>query len=131
MEKRYSLENDQLEEAAIIFGENMATKKSDALMSKITDLHAFIFESWLSIFFYALFFIAVFSLEIFFLLTKSSTSDSLFEKMLYAEEMIGNQKLQTMIAHREEILRQDGLMGPRAEKIRKLVSDNNYMRKIG
>jgi len=44
--------------------------------------------------------------------------------------MIGNQKLQTMIARREEVLRQDGLMGPRAEKIRQLCSDRGYIHKI-
>jgi len=122
---------DSLAEEAVIYGQSMATKKSDALLSKVTDLHDFIGSSGLSMFFYGLFFIAVFSLEIFFLITKSSTADSLFEKMLYAEEKIGERRLQTLMTQREEILRQDGLLGSRAERIRQLADNQSYIRKIG
>lgn len=122
---------DSLSREAVLYGQKMATKRGDALMSKVTDLHDFIKGSKLSMFFYGLFFIAVFSLEIFFLITKSSTADSLFEKMLYAEEKVGEKRLQTLMAQREEILRQDGLMGPRAEKIRQLAKEKDSIRRIG
>jgi len=122
---------DSLGQEAILYGQKMATKKSNALLSKVTDLHDFILSNGLSMFFYGLFFIAVFSLEIFFLITKSSTADSLFEKMLYAEEKIGERRLQTILGQREEILRQDGLLGSRAERIRQLADNQNYIRKIG
>ena len=122
---------DSLGQEAILYGQKMATKKSNALLSKVTDLHDFILSSRLSIFFYGLFFVAVFSLEIFFLITKSSTADSLFDKMLYAEEKMGERRIQTLMAQRDEILRQDGLFGPRAERIRQLASEHENIRKIG
>lgn len=122
---------DSLAREAVLFGQKMATKRGNALMSKVTDLHDFIMGNGLSMFFYGLFFIAVFSLEIFFLITKSSTADSLFEKMLYAEEKVGERRLQTLMAQREEILRQDGLLGPRAERIRQLAYGHDNIRKIG
>jgi hypothetical protein len=131
METKLNSTRDSLAKEALLYGQKMATKRGDALMSKVTDLHDFILESGLSMFFYGLFFIAVFSLEIFFLITKSSTADSLFEKMLYSEELIGEQRLNTLMAHREEVLRQDGLLGPRAEKIRQLANNQDYIRKIG
>ncbi|MCS5488876.1 DUF4407 domain-containing protein [Algoriphagus limi] len=122
---------DSLGQEAIIYGQKMATKKSNALLSKVTDLHDFILSSGFSMFFYGLFFVAVFSLEIFFLITKSSTADSLFEKMLYAEEMVGEKRLQAITEQREEIQRQNGVMGTRAERVRQLSRDQNYLRKIG
>ncbi|MCH6198574.1 DUF4407 domain-containing protein [Aquiflexum sp. LQ15W] len=122
---------DSLGQEAILYGQKMATKKSNALLSKVTDLHDFILSSGLSMFFYGLFFVAVFSLEIFFLITKSSTADSLFDKMLYAEERMGERRLQTLMTQRDEILRQDGLFGPRAERIRQLASEHDNIRKIG
>ncbi len=122
---------DSLGQEAILYGQKMATRKSNALLSKVTDLHNFILSSGLSMFFYGLFFVAVFSLEIFFLITKSSTADSLFDKMLYEEEKIGERRLQTLMAQREEIIRQDGLLGPGAARIRQLASTHDNIRKIG
>jgi hypothetical protein len=115
---------ENINKDAISYGQKMATKNSNALLSKITDLHDFILSSGLSTFFYGLFFFAVFSLEIFFLITKSSTADSLFEKMLYAEEKVGERRLHTMMSQREEILRQNGLLGSRADRIRHIASTN-------
>lgn len=131
METKLNSTRDSLAKEAVNYGQKMAIKRGDALMSKVTDLHNFIMKSGISIFFYCLFFVAVFSLEIFFLITKSSTADSLFEKMLYAEEKVGERRLQTLMAQREEILRQDGLLGSRAEKIRQLSNDRDNIRKIG
>ena len=67
----------------------------------------------------------------FFLITKSSTADSLFDKMLYAEEKMGERRLESLMTQRDEILRQDGLLGPRAERIRHLTSMQGNIRKIG
>jgi hypothetical protein len=124
MEASLTSLKESVNQKAIEYGETMAIKNSNALLSKITDLHDFILSSGLSTFFYALFFLAVFSLEIFFLITKSSTADSLFEKMLYAEEKVGERRLQTMMSQREEILRQNGLLGSRADRIRHIASNN-------
>lgn len=131
METKLNSTSDSLAKEAVRYGQKMATKRGDALMSKVTDLHDYIMESGISMFFYGLFFVAVFSLEIFFLITKSSTADSLFEKLLFAEEKIGERRLQTLMAQREEIIRQDGLLGPRAEKIRQLAHESDNIRKIG
>ena len=124
MEANLDLTKKNLNKEAVLYGQKMADKNSNALLSKITDLHDFILSSGLSTFFYSLFFLAVFSLEIFFLITKSSTADSLFEKMLYAEEKVGERRLQTMMSQREEILRQNGLLGSRADRIRHIASNN-------
>jgi hypothetical protein len=131
LENEYSFRRDSLSNEANLHAEKIASKRSDALMSKVTDLHDFILSSNLSKFFYALFFIAVFSLEIFFLITKTSTADSLFEKMLYAEELMASQRLEQMIAQRAEILRQNGLLGHRAENLRQMARSSEHIRKIG
>jgi hypothetical protein len=131
MEANLDFLKDSLNQEAILYGQKMATKKSNALLSKVTDLHDFIMSNGLSMFFYGLFFLVVFSLEIFFLITKSSTADSLFDKMLYAEEKMGERRLQSLMTQRDEILRQDGLLGPRAERIRQMSSEHGNIRKIG
>lgn len=131
MEANLDFLKDSLNQEAILYGQKMATKKSNALLSRVTDLHDFIMSNGLSMFFYGLFFLVVFSLEIFFLITKSSTADSLFDKMLYAEEKMGERRLQSLMTQRDEILRQDGLLGPRAERIRQMSSEHGSIRKIG
>ena len=124
MEAYLKSQKDSLVKESVSFGKERAYTNSTALLSKITDLHEFILSSGLSTFFYTLFFLAVFSLEIFFLITKSSSADSLFEKMLYAEEKVGERRLQTMMSQRDEILRQNGLLGSRADRIRHIASNH-------
>jgi hypothetical protein len=127
----YLTEYQRLESVADSVALASIIKEKGAVLSKVKDLHYYAFSDWISAFYYMVICAFFFCLEFFPFQYKSKVSESLFEKMLYAEEMIGNQKLQSMIKHREEILRQDGLMGPRAEKIRHLAKDYDNVRKIG
>jgi len=106
-------------------------KENGAVLSKVKDLHYFAFSDWISAFYYMVICALFFCLEFFPFKYKAKTAETLFEKMLYAEEKIGERRLQALMAQREEILRQDGLLGPRAEKIRKLAAGQDYIRRIG
>ncbi|WP_439490543.1 DUF4407 domain-containing protein [Algoriphagus sp.] len=105
--------------------------EGSSVLSRVKDLHEFAFSHVINAFYYLAITAFFFCLEFFPFKYKSKVSESLFEKMLYAEELIGNQRLQTMMAHREETLRQDGLMGPRAEKVRQLNRIGDPLRRIG
>jgi hypothetical protein len=123
-QRRLNVAADSVAHAAII-------NEGSSVLSKVRDLHEFAFSGWINAIYYFAISAFFFCLEFFPFKYKSKVSESLFEKMLYSEELIGEQRLQTMMAHREEILRQDGLMGPRAERVRKLASENGPMLKIG
>ncbi|WP_162342684.1 DUF4407 domain-containing protein [Cyclobacterium salsum] len=104
--------------------------ENGAVLSKVKDLHYFAFSDWISAFYYLVICAFFFCLEFFPFQYKSKTSESLFEKMLFAEEKIGERRVQSLIARREEILCQDGFLGSRAERIRQLAEDRDYIRKI-
>lgn len=123
-QQRLNIVADSVAQATVI-------NKSSSVMSRVKDLHAVAFSHLVNAFYYMAITAFFFCLEFFPFKYKSKTAESLFEKMLYAEERIGERRLHTMVTHGDEILRQDGLMGPRAEKIRQLANDRDYIRKIG
>jgi hypothetical protein len=127
----YLAEHNRLDAEADSTARKSIIKENGAVLSKVKDLHYFAFSDWITAFYYLVICAFFFCLEFFPFKYKSKTAESLFERMLYAEEKIGERRLQTLMAQREEILRQDGLLGPRAEKIRQLASDREYIRKIG
>lgn len=124
-------EQSQLEATADSVANASILNEGSSVLSRVKDLHEFAFSHFINAFYYLAITAFFFCLEFFPFKYKSKVSESLFEKMLYSEELIGEQRLQTMLANREEILHQDGLMGPRAERIRRMASDQSYMRKIG
>jgi len=129
-DKSFLFEQSRLGATADSVANASILNESSSVMSKVKDLHSVAFSHIVNTFYYFAITAFFFCLEFFPFKYKSKVSESHFEKMLYAEEMVENQKIETMITHRQEILRQDGLMGPRAEKIRHLASDRNYIRKI-
>ncbi len=126
----YLAETQKLENEAKGHTDTTIIKEKGAILSQIRDLHHFAFSDFVSAIYYLVIFGFFFCLEFFPFKYKSKVSESLFEKMLYAEERLGNQRLEGMIAQREEILRQDGLLGHRAENLRRLADGQNYIRKI-
>ena len=119
LDAEYQLQYDLLKAEALKHGETQAKKRSDALLSQIEDLHEFAFSGWVSGTFYIIFLIFVFALESFFIIYKSFVSESLFEQLLESEESTGLRRLKSITDYREEILRQDRLLGPTAESVRK------------
>jgi hypothetical protein len=128
LDQAKAFELKRLKAEATTEADKKVVKRSDALMSKIIDLHEFVTSSWLSGAIYFVFFSFVFALEAFFIVYKSYVADSLFEKLLYAEEQLGADRLDTIKLHREEILRQDGLLGPKAERMRRLADADDLIR---
>ena len=124
-------EQSQLEATADSVANASILNEGSSVLSRIKDLHEFAFSHGINAFYYLAITAFFFCLEFFPFKYKSKVSESLFEKMLYSEELIGEQRLQTMMANREETLRQDGLVGPRAERIRQLASSHDNIRKIG
>jgi hypothetical protein len=131
LDASYLTELSRLETEADSVAKASILKENGAVLSKVKDLHYFAFSDGFSAFYYLVICAFFFCLEFFPFKYKSKTAESLFEKMLYAEEKVGERRLQTHMDGTEEILRQNGLLGPRAEKIRHLASGRNYIRKIG
>ncbi len=130
LDKLYLAEKEKLEKEAKDHSVATIIKEKGAILSQIRDLHHFAFSDFFSALYYVVIFGFFFCLEFFPFKYKSRVSESLFEKMLYAEELLGNQRLGSMIAERKEILRQDGLLGHRAENLRRLADGHNFIRKI-
>lgn len=131
LDEQYLNEKKKLDDEAIHYSESTIILEKGAILSQIRDLHHFAFSDWISLIYYFVIFGFFFCLEFFPFKYKSKVSESLFEKMLYAEELLGNQRLETIMGQRAEILRQDGLLGHRAQTIRQLAQEGGEMRKIG
>lgn len=124
-------EQKHLAATADSIAHNSIINEGSSVLSRIKDLHEFAFSNGINAFYYLAITAFFFCLEFFPFKYKSKVAESLFEKLLAAEELIGNQRLNTMMARREETLRQDGLMGSNAEMIRQLARNQEYIRKIG
>lgn len=131
LDQQYLDTKAKLETDAKTYAETTVIQEKGAILSKIRDLHYFVFGDIISFIYYVVIFGFFFCLEFFPFKYKSEVSESLFEKMLFAEELMGNQRLEQMMAQRAEILRQDGLLGHRAENIRQLARSSEHIRKIG
>lgn len=129
LQTAYRSEKDKLEIAAEQYGVEAIEKRSDALLSKVEDLHAFIMQSWYRIATYLLFMAFVFLLETTFIYYKSKVSETLFEQWLFAEEAYGSEKLKAYRARKEELSRQDGLLGYEADRVR-TIARSPSLRKI-
>lgn len=124
-------EQNRLEAEANSIADASIVNEQSSVISKVRDLHEFAFSGLVNFIYYFVVSAFFFCLEFFPFKYKSKTADSLFEKMLYAEEQVGERRLQTMMSQRDEIFRQDGLLGYRAERIRQLASNGNEFRRIG
>lgn len=131
LDKQYLEANEKLAFDAKQHAETAIIQEKGAVLSQIIDLHHFAFSGFLNAFYYLVIMGFFFCMEYFPFKYKSKVSESLFEKMLFAEELMGNQRLEQMMAQRAEILRQDGLLGTRAENLRQLAKSSEHLRKIG
>ncbi|GAB2478926.1 DUF4407 domain-containing protein [Algoriphagus taiwanensis] len=127
----FASEQTRLDSEADSVANKAVINEGSSLISKVRDLHEFAFSGLTNFFYYAAVTLFFFCLEFFPFKYKSKTAESLFEKMLHAEEKVGERRLHNLMARREEILRQNGLLGHRAEKIRQLASGYENIRKIG
>jgi len=131
IDELFASEQIRLDSEADSVANKAVINEGSSLISKVRDLHEFAFSGLTNFVYYAAVTLFFFCLEFFPFKYKSKTAESLFEKMVFAEEKVGERRLQTLMSQREEILRQDGLLGSRAEKIRQLANNQDYIRKIG
>jgi hypothetical protein len=124
-------EQSRLEAEAESIASSVTSMESSSVISKIRDLHEFAFSGFINALYYLVVTAFFFCLEFFPFKYKSKTAESLFEKMLCAEEIVGERRLQSILSQREEILRQNGLFGNRADRIRQLASETNPLQRIG
>lgn len=124
-------EQGRLEFAADSVANEAIINEGSSVLSKVRDLHEFAFSGFINFIYYFAITAFFFCLEFFPFKYKSKTSESLFEKMVFAEEKVGERRLQTLMSQREEILRQDGLLGHRAERIRQLANESNRLKRVG
>ena len=103
------------------YAAGMAGKRSDALLSKIKDLHEFVFSDGLVMAVYAFFFGFVFLLEVYFMAYKASVGESLFETFMRAEEEYGRQKLDSYRLQKQKVLRDRQLLGSDYDRYKYLL----------
>jgi len=130
LQEAYQAELLRLEEEAKAFAAGSVEKRRDSLLSKVEDLHVFIMMSWFRIVAYLLFMTFVFLLETTFIYYKSKVSETLFEQWLYAEEEYGSEKLKAYRTRKQELIRQDGLLGYDADRVRSMAASPSLRRII-
>lgn len=123
VEQALGTERTRLDEAAKAHAEEKLTKRQDALLSQLKDLHAFVFSDRYATVIYWFFFAFVAMLEVFFILYKSYTSDTIFEDWLEAEESYGKQKLTSYRHRKAKLAREYGALGEDYAQVRQLLSD--------
>ncbi|MCH7403426.1 DUF4407 domain-containing protein [Belliella kenyensis] len=122
VEQKYEEAVKDLEERSLIHGEEMAEKRSDALLSKLTDLHEFVCSSTMTLVIYLFFFGFVFLIESYFILYKMAVSETIFESFLQAEEEYALQQLDAYRMAREQTVREIEVLGQDRTKIKRLIS---------
>ncbi len=120
---------ETLKSEAESYATQISGKKAAAILSKIEDLHAYLASHPIGELVYWLFFFLIFFLEGAFVLYKFTTSRSLFEELLLAEEAIGMQRLTHLKERRAAILQEDRQLPDSAESIRQLAKGQK-LRKI-
>ena len=122
VEQKYEEAVRELEERSLAYGEEMAEKRSDALLSKLTDLHEFVCSSTMTLVIYLFFFGFVFLIESYFILYKMAVSETIFESFLQAEEEYALQQLDAYRVAREQTVREIEALGQDRTKIKRLLS---------
>lgn len=130
VEKALQAEGERLDEAAKAHAEQKLTKRQDALLSQLKDLHGFVFSDGYAIAIYVFFFAFVAMLEVFFILYKSFTSDTIFEDWLEAEESYGKQKLAAYRLRKAKLAREYGALGEDYAQVRQLLGETPTRRII-
>jgi hypothetical protein len=130
VEKALGAERTRLDEAAKAHAEEKLTKRQDALLSQLKDLHGFVFSDGYAIAIYFFFFAFVAMLEVFFILYKSFTSDTIFEDWLEAEESYGKQKLASYRQRKAKLAREYGALGEDYAQVRQLLGETPTRRII-
>lgn len=130
IERQLKSERLRLDSAAKTHSEEKLTKRQDAILSQLKDLHGFVFSDGYAMGIYFFFFAFVAMLEVFFILYKTSTSDTIFEDWLVAEEQYGKQKLESYRRRKAQTAREYGAIGEDYAHVRKLLSDTPTRRII-
>lgn len=130
VEESLKSERTSLDEAAKSHAEAKLIKRQDALLSQLKDLHGFVFSDGYAIVIYLFFFAFVAMLEVFFILYKTSTSDTIFEDWLEAEEIYGKQKLESYRRRKAQLAREYGILGEDYTQVRQLLGDTPTRRII-
>lgn len=130
IEEALKAEQVRLESAAKAHAEEKLTKRQDALLSQLKDLHGFVFSDRYAFIIYVFFFAFVAMLESFFILYKIFTSDTIFEDWLVAEEQYGKQKLESYRRRKAQIAREYGALGEDYTHVRQLLGETPTRRII-
>lgn len=130
VEQALGTERTRLDEAAKAHAAQKFTKRQDALLSQLKDLHGFVFSDGYAIAIYLFFFAFVAMLEVFFILYKSYTSDTIFEDWLEAEESYCKQKLASYRRRKAQTAREYGVLGEDYTQVRQLLGDSPTRRII-
>lgn len=129
VEEAMKLERESLEKASREFAEEKLVKRQDALISQLKDLHGFVFSDGYALAIYLFFFGFVAMLELFFIMYKTATSDTIFEEYLVAEEQYVREKLKAYQRRKAQLAREYGVLGEDYAQVTRILGDSG-MRKI-
>lgn len=123
IEEALRTERGSLDAAAKAHAEEKLVKRQDALLSQLKDLHEFVFSDGYAIGIYAFFFAFVAMLEMFFILYKIFTSETIFEDWLVAEEQYGKQKLEAYRRRKAQVAREYSALGEDYTQVKQLLGE--------
>jgi hypothetical protein len=121
LEQDYEKAKQELDIIVAEHGEQKSAKRGDALLSKFKDLHEFVFSDGFTIGLYLFFFGFVLLLECFFILYKSSVSETIFESFLQAEEDYAQQQLEAYRYAKARSVRDITILGEDHDKVKKIL----------
>ncbi len=129
VEEALQVERSKLDQEAEDFAEEKYSKRQDALISQLKDLHGFVFGDGYALVIYLFFFGFVALLEVFFIMYKSYTAETIFEDYLQAEELYVRQKLDAYKRRKAQLAKEYGALGEDYSRVTHLLGDSG-LRKI-
>lgn len=130
IESELGQERDSLDRAATKYAEEKVVKRQDALLSQLKDLHGFVFSDGYALGIYWFFFGFVFLLESFFIAYKISTSETLYEQWIHAEEEYGKQRLEAYRRRKSDQAAAYQVLGDDYHQVMKVLDVQSPTRRI-
>lgn len=127
LDSHYSAALLDLEERALVYAEEKAVKRADAPMSKLKDLHEYVFSSGFTIGIYLFFFIFILLVESFFILYKSAVSDTIYEDFLKAEEEYARQELEAYRYAKARSVGEVRILGEEHAQVKRILEGKRRM----
>lgn len=127
LEKQYQEAVMDLDVQALAYAKDKAYKREDAPMSKLKDLHEYVFSSGFTTGVYLFLFVFILLIESFFILYKMAVSDTIYETFLSAEEEYAQQQLEAYRYAKAKSVGEIRILGDDHAKVKKILSSKRKL----